>query len=111
GNKLNLFMYVDGKVRAFGGLHSYWDTKVVEDAFGSKSNSEIALELAKTEPSSWKLTGNPESLAEQMADEIVPIAREAHKRLEYSKVRVEKGDSEITAGRALERVAPGQESY
>ena len=111
GNKLNLFLFVDGKVRALGGLHGYWDTKVVEEAFGNTPNSEIALNLAKTEPSSWKLTGSPESLSEQMADEIMPIAREAHKRLEYSKVRVEKGDGDITAGRALERVVDGQPSY
>ena len=111
GNKLNLFLFVDGKVQALGGLHGYWDTKVVEATFGNTSNSEIALNLAKIEPSSWKLTGSPESLSEQMADEILPIAREAHKRLEYSKVRVEKGDGDITAGRALERVVDGQASY
>jgi hypothetical protein len=111
GNKINLFLFVDGKVRALGPLHGYWDTKVVEEAFGSRSNSEIALELAKTEPASWKLTGSPESLSEQMADEMVLIAREAHKRLEYSKVRVEKGASDITAGRGLEILIEGQPSY
>jgi hypothetical protein len=111
GNKLSLFLYIDGKERSFGGLHSYWDTKVVEDAFGSTSNSELAMNLAKTEPSSWKLTGSPESLSEQMADEIIPIAREAHARLVYSNVRVEKGGSDITSGKALERGVDGQSSY
>jgi hypothetical protein len=107
GNKLELFIYIDGKVRALGGFHGYWDTKVVEDAFGGKSNSEIAVDLAKNEPSSWKLTGNSDSLAEQMADDILPIAREAHSRLIYSKVRSDNGASEITFGRALERDEKG----
>jgi hypothetical protein len=108
GNKLNLFLYESGKVRALGGFHGYWDSKVVDAAFGDTLDSKIELELAKAEPAGWKLTGNPDSLARQMADEILPIAREAHRRLDYSKVRVD-SDGTITAGRALERQMP--ESY
>lgn len=110
GNKLNLFLYVDGKPRAFGGFHGYWDSKVVDGAFGETPDMKIALELAQKEPAGWKLTGNADALAQQMADEILPIAREAHRRLEYSKVRVD-GDGDITAGRALERQVAGQDSY
>jgi hypothetical protein len=110
GNKLNLFLFVDGKVRALGGLHGYWDTKVVDGAFGDTADAKIALDLAQKEPAGWKLTGNPDSLARQMADEILPIAREAHSRLEYSKIRIE-GDGDIAAGRALERQVPGQDPY
>ena len=110
GNKLNLFMFVDGKARAFGGFHGYWDTKVVDGAFGDTADAQIALELAQKEPAGWKLTGNPDALAQQMADEILPIAREAHRRLEYSKIRVE-GDGDIAGGRALERQVAGQDSY
>jgi len=110
GNKLNLFLFVDGKPKAMGGFHGYWDSKVVDGAFGDTLDAKIALELAKTEPAGWKLTGNPDALAQQMADEILPIAREAHRRLEYSKIRVE-GDGDIAGGRALERQMAGQDSY
>jgi len=107
GNKLELFLFIDGKVRALGPMHGYWDTKVVEGAFGSEPNSKLALAMAKAEPASWKLTGSPESLAQQMADEIMPIAREAHARLVYSKVRSDKSGGDITFGRALERDEKG----
>ena len=110
GNKLNLFLFVDGKVRALGGLHGYWDSKVVDAAFGDAPDTKTATELALKEPAGWKLTGNPDSLAQQMADEILPIAREAHRRLAYSKIRID-GDGDITAGRALEVQVPDRESY
>lgn len=111
GNKLNLFLYVDGKVKALGGFHGYWDTKAVDGAFGETSNPEVAAKLAGAEPAGWKLTGSPESLSEQMANEIMPIAREAHQRLIYSKVRFEAVDAEITAGRGLEKEIPGKSPY
>jgi hypothetical protein len=110
GNKINLFLFVDGKARALGGLHGYWDTKVVDGAFGDEADAKVALDLAQKEPAGWKLTGNPDALAQQMADEILPIAREARRRLEYSKVRVE-GDGDIAGGRGLERQVSGQDSY
>jgi hypothetical protein len=103
GNKLNLFTYLDtGKPKAMGGFHSYWDSKVVEAAFGDTPDAQVAAELAKQEPTGWKLKGNPDELAQKMADEIMPIAVEAHRRLEYSKVRIS-GDGDIEAGRAAEK--------
>jgi len=101
GNKLDLFWYADGKPKALGNLHSYWDTKVVDDAFEDRGDNKIALEFAQNEPLGWRLTGDPDSLAQQMADEILPIAREAHRRLQYSKVRA-KGNGDIDGGRALD---------
>lgn len=103
-------MFVDGKAKAFGGFHGYWDTKVVDGAFGDTTDAQVALALAQKEPAGWKLTGNPDALAQQMADEILPIAREAHRRLEYSKIRIE-GDGDIAGGRALERQVAGEDSY
>jgi len=111
GNKLNLFTYVDGKLRAQGKFHSYWDTKAVVGAFGATPIPEIAAGMAQTEPKKWKLTGNPDSLAEQMANEILPIAREAHSRLVYSKVKIDDKTPYITSGRAAEKVVAGQNSY
>jgi hypothetical protein len=111
GNKINLFLFIDGKVRALGNLHSYWDSKVVDAAFGDTTNADIASSLAQNEPIGWKLTGTPESLAEQMANDIMPVAREAHDRLTYSKVRFEQGSAVITLGRGLEILEPGRKPY
>lgn len=111
GNKLNLFLFDGGKIKALGKFHSYWDTKVVTSAFGETPISEIAAAMAKTEPKQWKMKGNPESLAEQMANEILPIAREAHSRLTYSKVRIDEKVPDITAGRAAEKPVTGPDTY
>ncbi len=111
GNKLNLFIFEDGKIRAQGKFHSYWDTKVVTNAFGVTPISELAASMAQAEPKQWKLTGNPESLAEQMANEIMPISREAHSRLAYSKVMIDAKSPDITSGRAAERQVTGQDTY
>ncbi|MBV9243059.1 MAG: S1/P1 nuclease [Acidobacteria bacterium] len=103
GNKLDLyFLDSKGKPKEIGGLHSYWDTRVVDDAFGDSGDSKLALQLAQQEPDNWELTGDPTSLAQQMADEMMPIAREAHRRLEYSKIK-SGGKGDIDSGRATER--------
>lgn len=111
GNKLNLFLLIDGKVRALGKFHGYWDGKAVAAAFGDAQDSVIAEKLANTEPKNWKLTGSPESIAEQMANEILPIAREAHRRLAYSKVRIDDSVPDIVAGRAAEIPENDKETY
>lgn len=111
GNKLTLFLFVDGKARSQEKFHSYWDSKIFNAAYGETPISEIAAAMASTEPKQWKLTGNPDSLAEQMANEILPIAREAHSRLSYSKVEIDEKSSYIIKGRATEKQINGQDSY
>lgn len=113
GNKLTLYLFVDGKTKAMSQekFHSYWDSKIINAAYGETPISEIAAAMAPIEPKQWKLTGNPESLAEQMANEILPIAREAHSRLVYSKVEIDEKSNDIIKGRATEKQVSGQESY
>jgi hypothetical protein len=102
GNKLVLFLLDKGKPKEIGGLHSYWDTMVVDEAFGDKGDAKLALDLAQNEPEDWELTGDPISIARHMADDIMPLAREAHRRLEYSKIK-SGGKGDIDSGRATER--------
>ncbi|MEQ1923832.1 MAG: S1/P1 nuclease [Pyrinomonadaceae bacterium] len=111
GNKLTLFLLVDGKARSQEKFHSYWDSKIFNAAYGETPISEIAAAMAASEPKQWKLTGNPDSLAEQMANEILPIAREAHSRLTYSKIEIDEKSSYIIRGRATEKQVAGQELY
>jgi len=110
GNKLELFLNINGKSKDIGQLHSYWDTGVVDGAFGEMGDSKIALDFARLEPDDWELKGDPDALAQQMANEILPIAREAHRRLEYSKIK-SGGKGDIDSGRAMERQIPGEKSY
>jgi hypothetical protein len=110
GNKLELFLNVNGKSKDVGELHAYWDTGVVDAAFGDMGDSKIALDFAEIEPDDWELKGDADAVARQMANEILPIAKEAHRRLEYSKIK-SGGKGDIDSGRAMERVVPGEKSY
>lgn len=79
----------------FEKLHGYWDDKTVsaaEEAIASEmkatkpSRDAVAAWLAQHPPKNWK----PDSVAElgqwptMWANEILPFAREAHSRLEFS---------------------------
>lgn len=103
GNKLTLFTFVGGKRTPAGKLHSYWDGQTVTNAFGSMVDSKVAKQLAAKEPANWKLTGDAETWAEQLANDMIPTAREAHQRLQYKSIRTQPGERDITSGRAEER--------
>ena len=51
-------------------------------------DSTVANKLANKEPANWQLTGGVEGWAEQMANEIMPVARDAHQRLKYSAIKI-----------------------
>ena len=91
GNKLTLFTFWSGSRTTAGKLHGYWDTQTVENAFGQTQDATIARRLAAREPADWKLSGEVETWAEQLANDIMPIAREARHRLEYKRIRIEQG--------------------
>ncbi|HEY4591801.1 MAG TPA: S1/P1 nuclease, partial [Thermoanaerobaculia bacterium] len=111
GNKLTLFTLVQGKEKSAGKLHSYWDGQTVENAFGTVKDSTVATRLAKKEPEDWELAGDVDTWAEQMANEILPVAREAHERLDFKKVTVKAGSGDITSGRGEERRQSGGTFY
>jgi hypothetical protein len=103
GNKLTLFTLIKGKEKSAGKFHSYWDGQTVENAFGAATTPKIAKRLTKKEPENWKLTGGVETWAEQLANEIMPLAREAHERLEFKGIKLTPGDKDIKHGRAQEK--------
>jgi hypothetical protein len=113
GNKLTLFTLRKGKLVEAGIFHSYWDGQTVDNAFGSASTKASASQLAsnKNEPANWRLTGGVETWAEQLANEIMPLAREAHERLVFRNVRIKSGDKDIIDGRAEERKKSGGSFY
>jgi len=111
GNKLTLFTLIKGKEKSAGKFHSYWDGQTVENAFGAATTQEIAKRLTKNEPANWKLTGGVETWAEQLANEIMPLAREAHERLEFKKIKSTTGNKDITSGRAEEKKNSGGTFY
>jgi hypothetical protein len=111
GNKLTLFTLVKGKTVSAGKFHSYWDGQTVENAFGTVADSTVAKKLAGREPTDWKLTGGVETWAEKLADEIMPMAREAHERLEFTKIKSAAGNEDIKSGRGSEKKKSGGKFY
>ncbi|HJU91849.1 MAG TPA: hypothetical protein VJ656_02850 [Pyrinomonadaceae bacterium] len=77
--------------------------QTVENAFGETQDAKVAQRLAAKEPDGWQLTGEVETWAEQLANDIMPVAREARQRLEYKRIRIEQGNRDIIGGRAEEK--------
>ena len=107
GNKLTLFLLSRGKAVSAGVLHSYWDGQSVTTAFGNTPDADVAQKLANSQPPNWKLNGGAETWAEQLANEIMPIAREAHTRLSFTRIKTRAGSKDIVSGRATEKNTSG----
>jgi hypothetical protein len=111
GNKLTLFLVnVDGSSRAVGKLHSFWDSQTVNTAFGDESNGSVANRLSRQMPGQWRLNGDAETWALQLADDAMPLAREARTRLEYRSIVIVPDEHEIKSGEAREK-RPADRSY
>ena len=110
------------------GFHAFWDTDAVNFLFprttGTKKEREQQIgplkrklihELATTEPNNWRLdsTIDISRFAEMWANEILPIAREAHDRVAFTHVKSVRQDGTLLAtGEALEKSpATGRENY
>jgi hypothetical protein len=110
-------------------FHGFWDYDAVNALFPGvpgmlrKSELEVQIEplkkqlvheMATHEPKNWRMPANLAitSYAEAWADEILPIAREAHQRLQFKNLRPEPEEDRIVAGgEAEERPQPDQISY
>ena len=69
---------------------------------------ELIRELATHEPDNWRLPPNVsiDTCSEIWADEILPIAREAYARMEFTDVHTQQEDDRIVAaGEAVEKTA------
>jgi len=109
-------------------FHAFWDNDAVNGLFppttGKKKEREQQIgplkrklihELATAEPKNWRMDSNIDigRYAEMWANEILPIAREAHNRLAFTHVKPIKQDGTLVAvGEAVEKSPPvGQENY
>lgn len=118
GNKLTLSLLVNGKLTMFltnqgkpGNLHGYWDSQTVTNALGTGADTQTAEMMAKTEPANWKLNSPVELWAELLANEIMPLAREAHDRLQFKNIKIEQASNEILSGDAIEKKRADALSY
>jgi hypothetical protein len=75
---------------------------------------ELIRELAMHEPNNWRMPPNVpvDSYAEIWADEILPIAREAYARVEFTDVHTQQqDDSIVAAGEAVEKPTTDEMNY
>jgi S1/P1 Nuclease len=110
-------------------FHAFWDYDAVNALFpqvpGTLRKKELKAqieplktdlvhEMATHEPRNWRMPTNVpvDSYAEMWADEILPIAREAHARLEFRNVKpFLDGDRIVAKGEAFEKPAPDHSLY
>ena len=110
-------------------LHGFWDNEAVTANLVSlplsvskeerqdkteKAKRQLIEQLSCEQPVNWRLPRDLalEKYAESWADEILPIAHEAHERLEFSKVHPQLDqDRYVSIGIAQEKIGPGRIVY
>ena len=107
-------------------LHAYWDFDAVESALAFQRRSQgknsdtlrpydWAIQFSQKEPGDWKSDPalKPEKWAEKWADEILPLAREAHDRLKVLPLEEfdNKNGKPVLTWTAIEKPHPGKSSY
>lgn len=99
-------------------LHGFWDLDAVRnlvigtpdepkkeerEAIYGPARAKLLDEFVANEPKNWRTKGDVKTWAEQWADEILPVAREAHTRLRFEKIhREEKEGVAFAKGEADE---------
>ena len=104
-------------------FHGFWDFDAVNALLAPVSTTDskaqrrtetdnaiknLVREMTSSEPRNWRLSPNIslKNYAEAWADEILPIAREAHERVTFSRVMPLQDEGRtVAAGEAREKVA------
>ncbi len=129
GNSLRLRLADHRPHKRLPKLHGFWDQDCVlanlpqfpegtakEERRMKMATAENALtnRLAEEEPGHWQLPSNLalDDYPEAWANEILPLARAAHHRLDYRSVRPKLDKEKMVAeGEAVERAMPDGLSY
>ena len=117
------------RIYQFENLHSFWDSQTVILALNRVrvdirqrtigywlyiKDEEIVHYFASQEPDNWKLNPSVDvnDWAQQWTDEILPIASQAHERLQFINVKPQMEGGELIArGEAIEKSMPDGKSY
>jgi hypothetical protein len=110
-------------------FHGFWDYDAVNALFpqgqGTLRKSELQVlieplkkgmvhEMATHEPRNWRMPPSIpiDNYAELWADEILPIAREAHERVQFTNVHPQQEEDRVVAsGEADEKPRPDKMNY
>ena len=110
-------------------FHGFWDYDAVNTLFprvpGTLGKSELQAlieplkkelvhEMVTREPRNWRMPPSvpADNYAEMWADEILPIAREAHERVQFMNVHPQQEEDRVVAsGEADEKPRPDKMNY
>lgn len=107
-------------------FHAYWDLDVVRnivigtpDELPREQRDDVYLpakaklisEFVANEPKNWRTTGDPKTWAEQWANEILPIAREAHARVEFLHIHAQEKDGRAFATGEAHEITTGYREW
>jgi hypothetical protein len=110
-------------------FHGFWDNDAVNALFFQTPvtlrkkeleaqiqplKKDLVHDMATHEPRNWRIAANVpiDQYAELWADEILPIAQEAHGRLEFRNIKPFLDvDRVIVSGEAIEKPAPDHALY
>jgi hypothetical protein len=99
-------------------FHAFWDLDTVRNlvigtpdelpkeqrnAIYDPAKEKLITDFVTTEPKNWRTSGEVKTWAEQWANEILPLAREAHTRVQFIHMhREEKDQNAFAKGEARE---------
>ena len=107
-------------------FHAFWDLDTVRnlvigtpdelpkekrDAAYKPAKEKLLTDFATAEPKNRHTPGDPKTWAEQWANEILPIAREAHTRVQFIHVHREEKDGKVFAKGEAREVGTGYREW
>jgi hypothetical protein len=93
-------------------FHAYWDLDTVRnltigtpdevpkeerESVYASAKEKLISDFVANEPKNWRTPGDPRTWAEQWANEILPLAREAHIRMRFVHVHRQEKDGRVFA--------------
>ena len=103
-------------------FHAYWDLDAVRNltigtpdevpkeqrqSVYAPAKEKLVANFVANEPKNWATSGDPKTWAEQWANEILPIAREAHTRVRFQHVHREEKDGRAFAKGEAHEIGTG----
>jgi hypothetical protein len=102
------------KISASRQLHKLWDNDAVERAMrnaNADSIQKFASVIVASPPSGWQTSGDATTWSRRWADEILPLAREAHNRITINVPGVDQDDSHKVECRWNIDLKPGYDEW
>ena len=103
-------------------FHAYWGLDAVRnltigtpdevpkaerESVYAPAKEKLIADFVANEPKIWRTSGDPKTWAEQWANEILPIAREAHTRVRFEYVHREEKDGHVFAKGEAHEIGTG----